>query len=413
MTKKRKRKISGPVKTLIALLALTGVLLIVDRVREAREIALATGPASEAQRKYFVESADRPGVELFYKGLSTKEKVAMAKRLAKYSDAKSIALTGKLLDTYDSAAYKELTHTLTVQAKSNPKDAIPLINIGATQPKFAIRKALLDATPTILPELAAALSDKALQGSAKRLLLDAGAQAEPYVRPLVKSKEASVRLESASLLGEYRKPESLDTLKAAFKVSKPPERIQYLSAIVGIGVPQNRPFLEGVFTFSQFTDDERYLAARGLAKIGTLQSTAPLAKALLKAKGPERDRIINALAESGDKTLELTTLRAQDRVILATRLSGPKADALLSSAIDKVGFGAVPSLDLLYGREALTPALRKLALQIDPKKESYKIMQVLRALSSTESGQKALAQLQQDSRIGGLAMRTLRLTSGV
>lgn len=409
-TRRRRPKLSGPAKTLLVLVALTGVLLAIDRISTAREIALATGPKSEAQRKYFVEAADRPGIDLFYKGLNPRQKLAMAKRLGEYSDEKAIALTGKLLGTFDAPAYDALTQALTKQAKANPEGAIKLIGEGATRPKAAIRAALIGAAPASLKPLAEAMKDPALRGPAKRLLLEAGPQAEPVVRPLVGSSDQETRTDAAFLLGEYRKTESIEALQAAYRTRKPPERSRYLASLVAIGATQNRAFFEGVFTAKGSSGEERALGAKGLSKIGTLEAVAPLARALLKSQGPERETIIAALAEAGDKTLGLTTLRPHDRFLLACRLRGAKADSVISQAIASQRIDVFPVLDALYGRPALTPALRGLALRIDAKTEAYKITQVLRVLTSTEEGLKALRQLRQDDKIGGLAMRTLRLT---
>ncbi len=408
---RRRKKISGPLKTLLFLVAATLLLLGFDRIRLAREIALATGPTSQNQRNYFIESADRPGIELFYKGLTTAQKVTMAKRLGAYADEKAIVLTTKLLSTFDKAAFEELSKALAVQAKRNPEDMVKQINTGATQPKIAIGKALLSATPGSYSPLAQALNDPALRGNAKRLLLEAGAKAEPQVRQIVASKDADARREAISLLGQYRREDSLGVLGKGFRNSKPPERTLFLSAIVSIGAPKNRQFFENVFALKGFTQEERILAAQALARIGTLQSTAPLARALLTAKGQERIQVLDALAEAGEKVLSLTTLKPADRLHLATLIRGPRADALLSSAIRSSGQGWESLLRACNGREGLTPALTALATKLDPKKQSAKIVKIMETLNTTRSGQKELKKLEAHPKIGGLAMRTLRLSA--
>lgn len=406
---KKRKRISGPAKTLLVLVIVTVLLLGFDRIRMIREVALATGPKSHTQRYYFIEAADRPGIELFYKGLTSADKVKMAQRLGLYNDIKVITLTGKLLDTFDEQAYQELTNSLIKQTKSNPKDAVSLIGVGATRPKFAIRKAMLAAVPESLGPLAEKLEDAGLRGNAKRLLIEAGPQAEPYVRKYIQSKDADVRKNAASLLGQYRKVESLGVLGKAFRAYKTPERTIYLSAIVAIGAQQNRPFFENVFSNLNYTPEERFLAAKALARLGTLQSTAPLARALLSAKGQEREKVLQALSEAGEKTLALTTLQPYDRFRLSCMLRGSRADAILSTEILKGRFDIFKNIDYMKGRDGLTQALSQLAVKLNPQKDARKAMLVLRVLSSTKSGIKALEKLQKDPKIGGLAMRTLRL----
>lgn len=391
-------------RSLGALVALGAGLAVYNAYSLRRDAALATGPRSEAQHAFFVGAADRPDIELFYKGLTPEQRLAMAERVAQYDDPQLAALIGTLLGSFDSRARGVLTSALVVVGKKHPEAVAAQLKQTGSLQLFALYDALRQVGASALPAVAAQLRVKDARPNASTVLVAAGPAAVPVLLPYLNDPDKDIRTAAADALGKIGARSAVPALVTKYTSATGDERFGYLSAIAAIGAPETEGLLTREVDDASLPTPRRAQAMLGLGRIGSPTAVAKLWSFAADDDTQVREAMISALQLAGN-----AALRAAKPSDIGLRVAGgirtPEASAYIARML------ADPSTlhaaaQVAGNRPELVPSLFAALHRTD---DGDAIDADMRALATTRDGIARLKTLVSDPTLGGFATRRLKL----
>lgn len=395
-------------RSLLIIGGIGGTLAVYNVVTTRRDIGIATGPTGAAQREFFAAAAERPDLELFYKGLSPEQRLTMARRLGEYDDGRLAPVIGKLLGTFDPIARAELGKSLEHLAKRQPDAVAAQFGLAGSFQQIAVASALRAGGDAALPLTVKRLDEEATRANALAFLVDSGPKAIPVLLPKLNSDISAVRLAAADALGKLAARPAVPALTALYEKSEGADRIGYLSALASIGDPTSEGLLRAALADETLTIPQRAQAALGLGRIGGA-SVIPTLLAL--ADHPDRqfrESARSALALTGDAAVNDPSLPMPLRIEVAGGVRTPAADAVLAQGL-KAPATRLAAATVAGNRPSIVASLREAA---KAESDGESIDRLLRALATTEEGRKALDNLKSDPTLGGLATRRARIGAG-
>jgi hypothetical protein len=394
-------------RTLI-LISLLGVGLgFYNAYTARRDEQLATGPNSENQRRFFVEAAERPDLEAFFKSLKGEERVAMARNIGRYRDPELASLIGKVLGDFDPKARTELTRSLATIAQAHPDKVAEQLKLTGSFQSLGVTRALKTVGPSAIPLVVKQLEVGDARNNAVAYLVGEGEKAVPPLIESLKHENADVRKAAADALGKIGSHTAVPALTAKYGSSTGDEQIVYLAALSAIGAPES----EALFVRNLANDKSpltwRALAALGLGRIGSPHAASVLWK---YAEHPDLDfqaQIISALQLAGDASLRSPERKPSLVTEVAHRVDTPLAESLIRQGLTRTA--TPPQIRAAEGRPTLVPALAAVLHSIDPVSQGDITDAVIQTLGTTPEGEAELAKLEKNPIYAGFVIRRERL----
>lgn len=400
------------VRALLVMAAIGLLLGLYSAFTSYRDVALATGPQSEDQRRFFISSADRPDMAQFFKSLTHEQKVAMSRNLGRYTDSPIAKVIGTCLETFDVEARELLSVALAHVATVHPDAVVGQLDKSGGFQQRAVSRALAPQSPAVLPLVAEKLTNSDFRTNASRFLVDAGAPSVPFVLPLLDHADKDVRLIAADILGKLRAWAAVNRLTEKVlrpsneKMSAPESALQiaaFRAALASIGDPASESLLSNVMQDPQIESTQRAQAALGLGRINTPTSRVALSEFAESDDLPLQRACIDALRLCGPEGIRVP-LSNRVRIAVAQGVKGEEADSVLSSALEHgelAAMAAIASSDRPTLVGALVRSLSRYADRGDI------VDAIVSALSRTEDGRRRLAAFRNDQKLSGFVRRAL------
>lgn len=392
-------------RTVVALAVMVGlglVLAALGVVTSRRDLALAIGPSSAAQRQWLDEAADRPDIAQFFKKLSHEQRIEMARAIGRYDDAPLAKLTGLLLADFDEEARAILQRGLGRIAAVHPEDvAAQLVQTGGFQ-QLAVFAALRTLGDRAITPVAAMLDNGDARPAAIAYLVAAGPAAIPALLPRLNDPKPEVRLAAADALGGLRAREAIAPLLKDLAEAPVADRPAYLADLAAIGDPSTEPLLASVLDDTARPLAERTAVALGLGRIG-----GPVATPLLWRYAATDEPVLAhaafaALVTVGAPALQVPEVPPAIRIRLAAALVGPEADGVLRIALTQ----PETRLAAVQGAKERPSLIPDLAALLPLAKEDGELAAALVAdLSATDAGRALLAPYRDDPGLTGFIQR--------
>ncbi|MCX7799884.1 MAG: hypothetical protein N2109_06025 [Fimbriimonadales bacterium] len=382
----------GSWTTLLLLILVSLLLAAYNAYATARDVRLAVGPEGEAQRRFFIEAADRPDILTLFKGMTLEEKLATARNIARYDHPKLAKLVAILLQDFDAPARRELTETFKVVAQRQPKAVAEELKNASSFQYLGVTAALRSIGDRAIPFVVETLSNGDCRPRAIEYLTNSGPAAIPFVLRSLRSDSKDVRLAAVETLGKLRARVAAEPIRRLFLSAERADRMPYLTALATIAAPQDEALLREALDDTGYPTPLRAQAALGLGRIAS-----PTSIRTLWDRTRDRDPDLVEAAVAG---LRL----AEDRALLygsgSTRVTAevcagfesPLSDRTLSSllrASDRPTLEA--ATEAARGRPQLAASLKSLLLRLDPLRDGDLVELAVDALYSTAPGREALA----------------------
>ncbi len=410
MSKPRKgaSRLARTLRSLIIIAAIGGGLAAYNIVNVRRDVALATGPTNDDQRAFFARAAERPDLELFYKGLTSAQRASMARRLGDYDDPRLAAVIVKLLGTFDPEARKLLGESLAKLAQKQPDAVADQLAISGSFQQLAVTNALKGVGERALPLVAKRLEVAGARTNAVAFLVESGPGAIPELSNQLRSENQDVSLAAADALGKLGAREAVPILVERYRTAKDAARIGYLSAIASIGDPSTEKILTEAMSDETLTIPQRMQGALGLGRVGTATAVATLAPLAEHPDRQFRESVRSALALAGDAALKSPAIPPSLKLIVAGTVATPTSDAIIAAALKSPASAQIAAEGAGNRPSLVLPLLQAVKRTSDGAAAD----EMLRALATTKAGRAQLAELEKDPSLGGLAARRNRIGPG-
>ena len=388
----------------LALMVCLGVALaLLNALATRRDLALATGPESQAQREWLVAAAERPDIAGFFKNLPHERRVAMAAAIARYDDAPLAKLSGILLADFDAEARARLVLGLKRVAAVHPEAVADGLKQKGSFQQLGVFEALRSQGERSIPGVVAMLDNGDARPAAVAYLVAAGPPAIAPLLPRLADPKPEVRLAAADALGGLRARAAVAPLLKDLESAAPADRPAYLTALAAVGDPSTAPLLAEILQ-----DPARPLAERAAVSLGLGRIAAPATLPLLWRFAASDEPVLAnaaraALAVVGPPALARPNVPSVLRLRVAATLAGPEADRTIAEALGhpETRLAAVTAA---RGRLRLVPAL--IALLQTAKDDGDLAAALVDALASTEPGRKALVPDRDDPSLMGFIRRS-------
>ena len=377
-------------------------LTVLNVFTSRRDVALATGPRSEAQHAWLVEAADRPDLAQFFKKLSHEDRVAMAQAVGRYDDAPLAKLSGTLLADFDAEARDALVQALKGIAAVHPEAvAEQLKNKGSFQ-TLGVSDALRTQGDRVLPAVVAMLANGDARPAAVAYLVRVGQASVAPLLPKLDDENRDVRLAAADALGQLRAREAVALLLKKLDAAPAEDRAPYLAALAAVGDPSTEGLMTSVLGDASRPLVERTPAALGLGRIGG----AAAARALWPFASSDDPGLsgaaIAALGVVGPPALADRAAPPLLRLRVASLVEGSKADEAIRQGL-RVPATALAAIQAAKGRPSLLPDLAALLPQ--GKADGDLAAALIAALSATPEGKARLVAYRDDPSYAGFIQR--------
>lgn len=393
------------------------VLWLVNSFAVRREIALATGPASEEQRLYFIDAADRPDMEAFFKALTRNQKLKMAANIGRYDAPEGAALAAKLLTAFDPAVRAELARSLSAIATKQPEAASKELKHGGNFQRLAVFEALKSAGPSAIPHVAARLQEDETRVNATSFLVEVGEPAVEQLLEVLAGDHAAARLAAADALGKIRSRKAVPALVQLYEGGLEEEKVNYVAALAGIGDPSTEELLAAALLDESRPPQIRAQAALGLGRIASPRAVRLLWPLTSHDDLEFRQAATSGLQLAGDAALRGAPEVGPETLQVARGIRSPLSDSIIRDALN----GRWPSEAALAaeGRPQLVGALStELAGLGSSNVDGHNTVTaetadaLIRALLSTDEGRVKLREMRSIPSLAGLIERRLHLASG-
>jgi HEAT repeat protein len=272
--------------------------------------------------------------------------------------------------------------------------------------QLAIRTALQAVGPSALPLVADRLTVPEARPNAVAFLASSGHPAVEATLPLLRHKEADVRLAAADVLGKLRAREGVLDLVDLYRKSTADEHFGYLAAIAGIGASNTEELLTEALNDENLPQPQRSQAALGLGRIAS--DTA--IRELWRYTGVEnkllKESSITALQVAGDRALSIQLGSPLNRVLVAQGIHSPLADRVLLEGLGQQDM-LIPAASAAHDRPTLVPRLVAGLKALDADRQGDEADAVIAALASTDQGRTQLSKLDRPA-LAGLVQRRLQ-----
>jgi HEAT repeat protein len=392
------------IRSLGFMIGLGVVLASVNAFTVKRDISMATASKSEEQRQFFIGCAARPDMANFYKSLTPEVRYSMAQNIGRYDDPQMAALLGTLLGDFDEHAREALTASLVRLAKIQTKAVAEQLKQKGSFQVIAVTRALVESGVPIESLVAEQLSVGDARVNAENLLVDRGTVSIPALLPKLSVTDNDVKLAAADALGKLRAREAIPTLLTLLKEAKPDQYISYLAAISGIGDPSTEGLLSSVITDETVPIPQRATTAVGLGRIGTPSAIATLWRYSDDPDLQLRQSVIAGLSTAGDRALAAHPTLDSAKLQVATGIQSAVANAVVAQAIGEsiLEISAIKSSE---SRPELVPVLIQHLAKKSVADDGDVITEILKALQSTDLGQREIAKLKARPEFQGLLAR--------
>ncbi|HJP83568.1 MAG TPA: HEAT repeat domain-containing protein [Fimbriimonadaceae bacterium] len=354
---------------------------------QGRDRAMALGPASPAQKAFYIQLVDRPDVASFFKRFSPAEKLKIAKNLRQYPDPEIIELAEAWLNDFDAPVRKELQSLLVEFAPQFPETmAKQLKNSGGFQ-KVGTFAALESQKSQSLPFVIEQLEVPEARSNAVEYLVGLGNEVGPRVLAKLNSKEKDTQLAAADALGRMGFAAAANRLLELYRNAEGADRSTLLASLANLGSSESEITFKELLVNPRTPASDRSSAILGLGRIGSPTAISFLWRNIEKDPA-DKDEMIQALRLAGP-----AALRSGERPInllqVATGITGPVADQTIRKALE------IPEAQLLAtqfseSRSGLVDALVAQLRQLNPNQDGKLIERTVASLASTPSGKKAL-----------------------
>lgn len=405
--KKGASRAARTLRSLITISALGVVLAAYNAISLHRDVNLATGAAGPSQEQFLKDSAERPDITTFFKNLTPTQRLQMSKNIGRYRDPELAKLCGKCLDTFDTLARAALTDSLATVAKAHPDAAAALLNLPGSFQQLAIAAALRKAGPETLPLVAKQFSVADARPNAIAYLVASGAPAIGPTLPYLSSSDKDVRLSAADTLGKLRAKQAVEPLTKLFDKSSGDERLEYLTALAGIGDPSSESLMRQNLADESLPSPHRAQAALGLGAIATKSSLQTLWEYASNEDKSLRESAVAGLQLAGDAALQDTGSNETARLAVAAGVYSQIADSVIQKSLLDPGM-SVAAAKVAGNRPDLAPLLASRARLLDATSQGDEIDSLLRALNTTPQGRselQALSSATANPALAGLAAR--------
>lgn len=382
------------------MIALGAGLAVWNSVALARDVAAATGPHSESQHSFLVAAADRPDIEMFFKGLSHRQRMTMAERIGEYDDPKMADLAGSLLGAFDEEARETLIRSLVRLGKTQPDVVASQIKRPGSVQMQAMTTVLRQLGPGILPAVVHQMTTGG-GANAEAYLIATGKPAVSILMPVLDDKDAANRQMAADALGKIGARQAVSKISALYEGAKGEERFAYLSALAGLGAPETEALMTHALVEDLLSNAQKVQVMTGLGKVAT-PNAARVLWSFARNEDPDVvSGMISALQLAGPVALE-TAPSDEMGLRVAEGVSGKFADAYVSARLGRAAC-RMSAARAASGRPGLVSAL--VAAVHDASEEGEVVDVLMRSLSSTQEGNAALKSLEADPIVGGFAYR--------
>jgi HEAT repeat protein len=392
------------IRSLGFMIGLGVVLASVNAFTVKRDISMATASKSEEQRQFFIGCAARPDMANFYKSLTPEVRYSMAQNIGRYDDPQMAALLGTLLGDFDEHAREALTASLVRLAKIQTKAVAEQLKQKGSFQVIAVTRALVESGVPIESLVAEQLSVGDARVNAENLLVDRGTVSIPALLPKLSVTDNDVKLAAADALGKLRSREAIPTLLTLLKEAKPDQYISYLAAISGIGDPSTEGLLSSVITDETVPIPQRATTAVGLGRIGTPSAIATLWRYSDDPDLQLRQSVIAGLSTAGDRALAAHPTLDSAKLQVATGIQSAAANAVVAQAIGTPQF-EISAIQSSESRPELVPVLIQHLAKKSVADDGDVITEILKALQSTDLGQREIAKLKARPEFQGLLAR--------
>lgn len=395
------------VRSLLIMGVLGAGLAFYSIYANGRDIRWATGPRSEDQHQFFVNAATRPDIGVFFKGLSPKQRLEMSADIARYDDPAMATLIGKCLETFDPAARKVLTQSMSIIAKTQPKAVAHQLELKGSFQQLAVSTALAQRGAAAYPMIAERLTNGDARPNASSLLVAAGEAAVPSVMPYLESKDKDVRLAAADVLGKIRARRAVDSLTARYLASKGDEHFGYLASLAGIGDPKTEPLLVAAIRDESLPVPQRSQAALGLGRIASASAVKELWRYADDDQKQLAESAISALQVAGDAALAQPISDRPTVLTVAEGVHTTKATLMLQDALKDPQLLPLAAR-LGHNRPEMVPSLIAALLAVRPNDQGEIADDLVRSLVTTPEGTRALEAIKNPA-LRGIIDRRLML----
>ncbi len=368
-----------------------------------RDLALATGPPSAAQREWLIAAADRPDVAGFFKNLPHERRVAMAEAIARYDDEPLAKLSAILLADFDAEARAKLVVGLKRVATVHPEAVADGLKQKGSFQQLGVFEALRSQGERSIPGVVAMLDNADARPAAVAYLAAAGPPAIAPLLPHLSDPKPEVRLAAAAALGGLRARAAVAPLLKDLDSAAPADRPAYLTALAAIGDPSTATLLAEILQ-----DPARPLAERAVVPLGLGRIADPATLPLLWRFAASDEPVLAsaaraALAIVGPPVLTIPDVSPALRLQVAATFHGSEAEAAIADALTRpeTRFAAISAAG---ERPRLVPALATLLRT--GKDDGDLAAALVGALASTEPGREALAPYRDDPALAGFIRRS-------
>ncbi|CAN5404814.1 hypothetical protein BH11ARM1_BH11ARM1_11300 [soil metagenome] len=406
--KKTATRMARTIRSLSIMAGLGITLTAYSIYSNGRDVRLATGPKGDAQHEFFLNAAERPDMELFFRSLTPKQRVEMSANIGHYDDPLMPKLIGKCLGTFDVDARAALTNSMAELAKTQPKAVAEQLALKGSFQQLAVATALKAAGTDSLNLVTAQLSVADARPNAVAYLVSVGPPSVPSLLPVLNDKDKDVRLAGADALGKLRATTAIPKLTDLYTSTKGDEHFGYLAALAGIGSKSSEPLLAQALNDPSIPVAERAQAEIGLGRIATASAVALLWKYPTSEEPTLREGAISALQVAGDSSFAAGTSE-ETKLRIAEGVHSETADSVIKKGLQ------TPSLRLAAAKVAgnrsqLVPDLVAALDQVNPDQDGDLADQLIRALFTTPEGTRTAESLKQPE-MKGLVERRLQLSA--
>jgi HEAT repeat protein len=405
MSKKTSRT-GRTVRSLLLMAGVGAVLAAYNIYANNRDVTVATGPKGDSQHAFFVNAAERPDINVFFKSLTPAQRLQMARNIRRYDDPTMANLIGKCLESFDAQARDELTKSMAVIARSQPKAVAQQLELKGSFQQLAVAKALRESGSDVLDMVAERLTNADARPNASSYLVASGKSAIPSVLPQLDSKDKDVRLAAADVLGKLRSRQAVDELTSKYRSTKGDEQYGYLAAIAGIGDPSSQRLLESALEDSSLPVPQRAQAELGLGRIASPATVELLWTYIDDEQRQLRESAITALQISGDVALRHAPNDVANQLAVASGVHSDLANSIIAGALGTSNVGE--AAEAAHGRPELADVLVTHLRSIEPDRQGDIADDLIDALASTPAGAAALKSLDKPA-LAGLVQRRLTL----
>lgn len=402
--KRRTRQATRSLQILGAMVFLGTGLTLWNVYSTRRDVAIAAGPRSDAQRNFFVAAADRPDIEDFFSKLTSPQRVAIARNLGRYSDPKLAHLVGRLLVSLDEKARSALTESLKKLAASEPNAvSLELKDPGSFQ-QLGVFESLRSIGPKAIPAVAARLTDADQRPTAIRFLVESGPPAIPALMSALQSGNADERLAAAEALSKLRAREAVPELTTLLAAATGSEREVFLAALSGIGDPRSEAILISTLNDKTATSSLRASSALGLGRIANGTSIRALWAHIDDPEDAVRETVLGGLRLAGSPALSVPDAHQDKLLLVAAGVAGDAADVVISSRLTSRA-DRTEAARACAGRPKVVNSLRRAVEAANAASDGKFIDSAIEALATTPSGQAVLQDWGTSSTLSGFVAR--------